>query len=81
MGLQSKCPQILNSGHDSQSESYGEVRLTSRKSSARNAIERLKSVEDNMVVDSIESRGQINKSILYIDRHIVYIQTILVLCN
>ena len=34
-----------------------EVRLTPRKSSARNATERLKSVEENMVVDSIESRG------------------------
>ena len=40
----------------------GEVRLTSRKSSARNAIARLKSVEENMLVGSIESRGQINKS-------------------
>ena len=38
-----------------------EVRLRPRKNSVRNVIERLQSVEGNMVVDSIEIGGQIEK--------------------
>ena len=41
--------------------SASKVRLKPRKSGARNAVERAKCVQENIVVDSIESRREIEK--------------------
>ena len=52
MGHQRKHSQVLNSGH---SDSH-KVGLEPQNNGARNAIKRLKSVEENNVIDIIESR-------------------------
>ena len=48
------------------------VRLKPRKSGARNAVERAKCVQENIVVDSIESRREIEKGQ---DSHMIIIKS------